>query len=191
MDTASGLPRDNGSCQENYEDWGCSLDDKGAEFWDEYLGGPDDEDLERYYEDLAQDQALYSFGEDDDENQSDNEVGAMSYVDQEAPASRLEEIVQWLSKSSLARKFKEREGFFVRKGSHVRLKDGNVVDLLEWLFDEGLKGGIAVSDYSIVYSSPESPYGEKLSFFKVVVDAPFSRRKLQPNNGVFDDDIPF
>ena len=122
--------------------------------------------------------------EDFEEEEMDEETNDES-------VSRMEEIVQWLSESKLAIKFRNKEGFFVPKGPHVRLKDGGIVDLLDWLFNEGVKGGATAAGYSVVYSKPGSEYGEKLSFFKIIVDAPFSPASNVEGEIEFDDDIPF
>jgi hypothetical protein len=81
----------------------------------------------------------------------------------------------WLENSELARRFKNSNGFFVPKGSHVHLMDDSIVDLLNWLDAEGIKGGKTISNYSIVYTAPDGRDGEKLSFHKIIiVEAPFS-----------------
>jgi len=176
---------------ESCEDWECSLDDQGPEYWEDYLGGPDESAIESYYENLAQD---YEDEHHDDPlecDEDESEGQEMEEEENQKPISRKQEIVNWLCESKLARKFRNREGFFVPRGPHVRLKDGSVVDLLDWLFDEGIKGGMAVAGYSVAHSKPGSEYGEKLSFFKIVVDAPFLPRSGSNKETEFDDDIPF
>ena len=100
------------------------------------------------------------------------------------------EIVEWVAESKLAIKFKSKQGFFIPKGPHVRLQDGSIIDLLSWLFNEGIKGGVSVAGYSIVYTPPDSKYGEKLSFFTIIVDAPFMSISKNDNEHGYDD-IPF
>ena len=109
-----------------------------------------------------------------------------------ATKSRTEEIVEWLAESKLANEFRNGEmGFFVSKGPQVRLKDGAVLDLLEWLFTEGVEDSKVISGYSISYSGSDSAHGEKLSFSKVTVDAPFSLSQNGEEGDDLDDDIPF
>ena len=154
------------------------------------MGGPDDDEIERYYENIDQtyeeeyEEPFIYCEEDVEEEETDEETSNES-------VSRMEEIVEWLSDSKLARKFGNKEGFFVPKGPHVRLKDGSIVDLLDWLFEEGIKGGTAVAGYSVVYSRSGSEYAEKLSFLKIIVDAPFSPISKVEEETEFDDDIPF
>lgn len=177
--------------EDKYEDWGESFDDKDSADWEDYLGGPDDDEIERYYENIANTYEDEYYEEPLDYGEEDCEEEETDEKTKNDSASRMEEIVEWLSESKLARKFSSREGFFVPKGPHVRLNDGSIVDLLEWLSDEGIKGGTAVAGYSVVYSKPENEYGEKLSFFKIIIDAPFSPASKGKKGSEFDDDIPF
>ena len=181
----------NTACDDRYEDWGCSFDDQGPEFWEDYYGGPDDSVIESYYESYVQNYEE-EYYEEPLEHEEENFVRqTMDEEESEGTVSRTKEIVKWLSESKLARRFRNREGFFVPKGPHVRLKDGSIVDLIEWLLEEGIKGGAAVAGYSIIYSKPGSEYGEKLSFFKIIVDAPFLSLSKENEETGLDDDIPF
>jgi len=160
---------------DEYEDWGESFDDKESSDWEDYLGGPDDEEIESRFE-----REMESTREKNSERESeryDEENFEIEVSDEEIEneqASRMEEIVEWLSGSKLASKLIAKDGFFVSKGPYVRLKGGNTVDLIEWLLNEGIKGGVAVAGYSVVSSKLESGYGERLSFFRIIIDAPFS-----------------
>lgn len=180
------------SCSSSTPDWGCSFDDNDSAYWETYMGGPDDVDIDAYYDNFEQDDYFeYEETEEaavDNEDANDDE-GTTLHVN----AERQKDIVNWLSTSKLARRFKNREGFFVPRGPHVKLKDGEIVDLLDWLFEEGIKGGIAVAGYSVIYNKPGTKFGETLSFFKIVVEAPFARSGNDKNekNSAFDDDIPF
>ena len=97
----------------------------------------------------------------------------------------------------MAISFKNHRGFFVPKGPQVELSDGSVVDLLEWLDEEGITKAKTISDYNIEYTEPESEYGEKLSFFKmnknVKVKAPFFPKSNTSDDSskIDDDNIPF
>ncbi len=188
--TGQAHPDDWKEHKELSEDWGQSFDDMDGVDWANYMGGPDDDEIERYYEDIAQ---TYEeeYHDDPIDYEEEFEKAEMDEETNNKSVSRMEEIVDWLSESKLARKFRNKEGFFVPKGPHVRLKNGSIVDLLDWLFDEGIKGGVAVAGYSVVYSKPESKYGEKVSFFKIIIDAPFSPVSKANEETKFDDDIPF
>ncbi|MBF0302719.1 MAG: hypothetical protein HQK73_06745 [Desulfamplus sp.] len=76
-------------------------------------------------------------------------------------------ILNRLSKSKFAVKFKKGEGFFVYRGNLVELRDGTKTELLDWLAKEGIKDGNALCGYSIRFSKPDEPYFQKLAFFKV------------------------
>ena len=86
---------------------------------------------------------------------------------------RRAKIVDWLSESEMAIKFQNSNGFLVYRGPLLRMKNGRIVDLLDWLYEEGIKNGAVVAEYNVVYSAPESAFGEKLSFYKNIIDAPF------------------
>ncbi len=156
------------------EDWGESLDDFEPGDWEEYLGGPNDAELEAKYE-------HYNFENVEDspphfENLPESRTEIIkSYQDNEEIGGRQEEIIKWLALSKLAITFKNGKGFFVPKGPQIRLTNNDVMDLLEWLNDEGINGGKTIAGYSIGYTKPGGKYGEKLSFFKKIVDTPFSQ----------------
>lgn len=184
--TGQAHPDDWREYRESSEDWARSFDDMDGADWADYMGGPDDDEIESYYEGQEEfegplDHVEENFGEEDTSEEANH-----------WSVSRMKEIVEWLADSKLARKFRNREGFFVPKGPCVRLKDGSVVDLLNWLFEEGIKGGVAIAGYSVVYSKPNSGYGEKLSFFTTIVEAPFEPPSKAIQEMDFeDDDIPF
>lgn len=175
MENNVGIGRGNSSLHEHYgADF--SGDDADGEYWETFMGGPDDDELARYEESV-------SIHESEDPTPDDSAVeggslrGSVAVSDKKTNNEKLrsQEIIEWLSRSQLARKFKLRDGFFVPKGPQVRLTDGAIVDAVEWLLGEGIRGGIAICGYSIVHTTPESKYGERLSFFRVVIDAPFPR----------------
>lgn len=107
------------------------------------------------------------------------------------------EIIEWLSSTSLAKNFRARDGFFVAQGSQVNLKGAVTRDLFEWLTSEGIHNNKVIGPYRVDRSSPDSKYGERFSFFKYVIDAPFeplsdgSYSPIPSQPDVFDDDIPF
>ena len=63
--------------------------------------------------------------------------------------------------------------------------------MFEWLFAEGIKEGQSISGYNLVYTKPGGQYGEKLSFFKIIIEAPFSSNVEQPRESEPGDDVPF
>lgn len=107
--------------------------------------------------------------------------------------SRVDEIIDWLSESALARRYVRGEGFYVASGPIVRLADGDSLDLLEWLVEEGINGEVTTARYTVTYFGPDSEHGERMSFLKAaVVDAPFSRLPSEEYSVVtLEDDIPF
>jgi hypothetical protein len=177
--------------KESSEDWGQSFDDMDGVDWANHMGGPDDDEIERYYDNVVHTYEEEHYSDPLGYDEEGYEEQEMDEEESEYSISRMEEVVEWLSVSKLAKKFRSKEGFFVPKGPHVRLTDGNVIDLIEWLFKEGIKGGVAVGGYSVVYSKSGSEYGEKLSFFKIVVDAPFSLLSKEDEVTALDDEIPF
>jgi len=69
---------------------------------------------------------------DDDGNPDDD--GSTEAGDRKKELEmRAEEIIDWLSRSGLAREFRKGEGFFVRRGALVQLAGGTTIDLFDWL----------------------------------------------------------
>jgi len=172
---------------DEYEDWGESFDDKESSDWEDFLGGPDDEEIESRFEsemESAMERKLERESERYDEENFEIEVSDEEIENEQA--SRMEEIIVWLARSNLASKLVTKDGFFVSKGPYVRLNGGNTVDLIKWLLDEGIKGGVAVAGYSVVSSKPKSGYGERLSFFRIIIDAPFSPVPVEHEETDFD-----
>ena len=102
-------------------------------------------------------------------------------------------IIDWLCSSILAKKIKSREGFFVTKGPQVCLRDGEPRDLFEWLFSEGIEDKCMIGSFSVYYTKPGGHCGERFSFFKDVIKAPFDTLpdKSNPDPSFYDEDIPF
>jgi len=176
---------------EIYQDWGDIGDDLNSDEW--ASGGPPSADAPEYDVDEAEDyepeddQSDYDCSDDD--NAVDGDEDADEASEESMETCRIEEIITWLAGSRLARKFRSGGGFFVPSALRVRFPDGRIQDVLEWLGNEGIVGGVCMGGYSIVYTPPESIYGEKLSFFEVIYDTPFSPSKGECCD--FDDDIPF
>lgn len=119
-----------------------------------------------------------------DENDSNAEEDDFDITRQNA-------IIDWLSSSRLAIRLKTKEGFFIAKGPQVRLQDGVSRDLFEWLASEGIEDHRVIGSFCISHTSPDSKHGERLSFFKEVIEAPFNPLKKQTGIELDDDDIPF
>ena len=172
-------------------DWGEQFDDLDAEYWDDYLGGPDDDHFEPQF-DAAEDQACLEDEPDfsifDDVDPDEPDVRSR-YVDSETvtPAphhraipetgsaeDRKTAIMQWLAESAVSRPLRTGDGFFVPRGMHGRRIDGSVVDILDWLREEGIVAGVAVGGYRVSYTPPGGRYREKLTFFRIVQRIPFA-----------------
>lgn len=176
------------------EDWSQSLDDMDSGDWEKHLGGPDEDTIEKFYEKKSEETEPGDF----EMEKTDFEVFEEYY---DNGSSRQKEIIAWLENSILARRFTNSNSFFVPRGSHVHLMDGSIVDLLDWLDAEGIKGGRTIANYSIVYTAPDGRDGEKLSFYKIIIiEAPFSPDIDDEPHDVTDtdgpsklgkDDIPF
>jgi len=181
------------------EDWSQTFDDKGAAFWEHSLSGPDDDDIEQSYEILQAEMTEdYEYDDDDwraNDDSAEQEAEGETDSCEEDTEARIIEIIEWLSKSELARELGEQEGFFVPKGPQVRLQDGTVVEVLDWLYEEGIDGDEAIGGYRVEYTSSDHPYGERLCFLKIIIDAPFypGGRCSEESKAAddFDEDIPF
>lgn len=178
----------------NADDCDFNLDDFDSAYWEDYLGGPDDSEFEKYYEDLTEILEVDYCDESKACEATDWQQEMGDEAEMEV-GSRIEQIIYWLSESKLAIKIRDREGFCVLRGPVVRLNDGIMIDLFEWLSEEGITGGSAIAGYTIIHPHPKRGHRERLVFFRVVVDAPFSRllRKdqVQEHLQEHDDDIPF
>lgn len=174
----------------NKGDWSKYFDDMGPEDWEDHFGGPDEDIMEKYYESLVKEPYIEKDSIDkkhivpynlDEDNNNINEADSAISIQRK--------IVSWLSKSKLAKAFINGEGFFVSKGSMVRLKDNAVVDVIAWLLKEGIRSGENINNYNIVYTKPGGKYIEKLSFFKIIVNAPFfsTEMKNSDTNELYND----
>ncbi len=175
------------TCDESYEDWGCCLDDQSSEYWEDYLGGPDEDEIERYYDNITLDAVDETTGIYDQEltlQDRDNNEGDEATL-------RVEDIVHWLSKSKLATKLQNNEGFCVNKGPNVRLRDGSIIDLVEWLYAEGIKGGVSTAGYNIISNTNNHGYVVTISFIKIIIDTPFFPLQKTNDSNEFDTEIPF
>lgn len=150
------------------EDWADSFDDNDSEYWENYFGGPDDDELERYYEITTQ---IYEEDYDEEPETYDELKHKKLQTDEEIKniyVSRRVDIIEWLLSSKFAQQYKNNSGFFVLEGSHGRLLNGRKVDLIEWLFDEGIRDGETIAGYDIDYSRHRNRSFGKLSFSKKI-----------------------
>lgn len=164
-------------------DWGDQFDDFGPEYWEDQLGGPDDEFFE----------PEYGYAEEEDWSWAEDEFsvyGEPEYDDEESPEdassdengsgfspddceNRQDQIVEWLAQSGLARSLRSGDGFYVLKGTAGRLLSGESVEILGWLEGEGIVDGALVGGYRVRYTPPGGAYLEKLTFFRATQDNPF------------------
>ena len=107
--------------------------------------------------------------------------------------SRQAEIMDWLVQSRSTRELRSGDGFYITRGSFGRTPEGTIIDLIDWLQEEGFTTGRIIGEYRIAYTPPGGPYLEKLTFFCCVEEIPFSR--ITPDsvdaNEPIDDAIPF
>jgi hypothetical protein len=157
--------------EENMEvgDWSASQDDMEADDWERHFDGPTDRELEEIYEREECNKEEY----DEFLKWYDPEICYSQIANENYEGKvRQQKIIQWLADSRCARKFKNGYGFFVPAGPYIRFENGTSIELLDWLRKQGIRGKQTIGNYSIAYTPPESKYGEKLSFFKKVIDFP-------------------
>jgi hypothetical protein len=156
------------------DDWGESMDDMDASDWESNFDGPTDRQLEKMYEQEEYEKEKY------DElikwaDQADQEICYRQIVNEDFEGKiRQMKIVEWLAGSKFAIRFKKGSGFFIPKGVYISFENGTSTDLFDWLKENDIWGGKIIENYSIAYTPPESIYGEKLSFFKRVIEFPFT-----------------
>ncbi|RMG35169.1 MAG: hypothetical protein D6720_07795 [Gammaproteobacteria bacterium] len=155
--------------------------------WDEldhYTNGPEeDTDEEQGDEELTGTAAVQSsLSSEGDEVMADwvaweqcaeRDASISTSIICDDPRGRQHEILAWLQTSELARSFRSRDGFYIPGGSTVVLLNGRELDAILWLLSEGFVSGVRIEGFEVAYSGPESPWGERLSFFRYRVEAPF------------------
>ena len=133
------------------EDWGHCLDDADSSAWEHYYYYPDDEE-------------------------KDQNPQCVNWVQKRAeammakivwPTDRQKEIMSWLSISRYANSLKTTQGFYIAKGSIVRLKSGEIKEIIDWLLKEGFIPDKVFPPYEVKYTPPGGKYAEKLTFFWV------------------------
>ena len=203
--------------------WEDDVDELQAEDWEDVMGGPDEGyagevvDVDYEAEQSNEDDFLETKGKDMGAP-SDEELAGYDFTEEELDeyeimmtnaSKRQEEIVAWLADCSFAEPLKRgsRSDFLIRKGCPVRLKDGELVELLAWLAVEGFSDRLMVSGYVVTTHSERKGTGEVMVFKKQQpVDAPFDFDESstvpsnsaetpiedgQPSIGLPDDGIPF
>jgi len=179
-----------------YTDWGDSFDDMDGEDWEYHMGGPDYEESELWEKQMESDddydsdygdssnnhdddhdddfeQQLIDNDETDDYEEQDAEevkivITESEITDKTSPEERQIEIIRWLVSSQFAKTLKGADGFFILRGHQIQLNDGRTVDMLDWLLEQGVRGGTLLCGYNTVYTKPGGKYFEKLTFFKVL-----------------------
>lgn len=132
-------------------DWGDILDDQESEFWEYEFGGLDDQTIETESEKLFR----KSFPIESSEKSL------------ERIRERKMRIVEWLSKSRHSKKLKSTKGFYIRANTLVRRQNGEKVDLLTWLINEGITGDCdAHHDYTVIHTHPKCRRGERMVFIQ-------------------------
>lgn len=184
------------------EEWSDCFADRDAYDWEQYLGGPSDEEIEQQYRQQFEAAALEDGDHDDhwwgEHGHSDRSDPLTEPVAQPQQAmaqttqySRQAQIVTWLSTSVISRALRTGQGFYVERGMSVQLEDGNIYDALDWLFDEGISEGTRLAGYRVCYTPPGGPWREKLTFFLDCAIAPFLPRGCQVAEVEMDSDVPF
>ena len=83
--------------------------------------------------------------------------------------NRQKDILEWLEDSKHGRRFKVGGGFYIIRGLSIKLRDGEILDILDWLIGEGFSSITQVMNYDISYTAPNSEYSEKISFFDRII----------------------
>ncbi len=140
-------------------DYGYSSSSYDSDYGDDYYSRDD------YTESFINNDENYDYEEQELEEE-EVLIRESEITDKTSPQERQIEIIKWLESSEFAKKLKSADGFFILRGYQIKLRDGSVSDILDWLFKEGLKGRKSISDYSTSYTKPGGFYCEKLTFFK-------------------------
>lgn len=183
---------------DDFDDWGDSFDDKDPEYWNELYSGPDDEEIESFYETQAE----------VDENENEEEDEELEYqmeriwnakklnsvdcepVDEEIYL-KTNEIIKWLESSDISKIRPNGLGFFVPKGLLLKLADGTRVEIIDWLDEEGISEGGFFENYCVVENRSCKQELQGYDFFKII-DAPFRAKEIEGELPLdFIDDIDF
>ncbi|MCK9419818.1 MAG: hypothetical protein M0R70_10620 [Nitrospirae bacterium] len=141
------------------EDWVSWINDADSSAWEYFFLSPDDTD--------------YRVSDDEVNDQNPQDV---NWVQKRAeammakivwPTERQKEIMSWLSTSKFANRLKTTQGFYIAKGSIVRLKSGELKEIIDWLLKEGFIPDKVFPPYEVKYTPPGGKYAEKLTFFWV------------------------
>ena len=87
------------------------------------------------------------------------------YVD--VSNDRQKEVFSWLKESKHARPFKNGDGFYVISGVLVKLKNGEIIELMAWIKREGFDVIKRIYDYHILHKPAWDNYSEQISFFEI------------------------
>lgn len=138
-------------CESSAGDWGDILDDQESEFWENEFCGLDDPTIEKESEKLFRSSFL-----------AESSGKSIARI-----RERKKRIVDWLSQSRHSKKLISTEGFYIRANTLVRRQNGEKVDLLTWLINEGITGDSdSHHDYTIIHTHPKSRRGERMVFIQ-------------------------
>lgn len=152
---------DNAKWDGEQEDWSDNFNDMGSDFWeDHYASAERGEELEKEYlksieEDAAQEGIIEAYLE--------RIIVTFSRLPEKE--KRRCSIVSWLRSSKFANNIDRCIGsgcsFYISGSSSAKLKNGRVVNIKDWLCEEGIKEGLIVSDpdfhyYKIHYDVKEN-----------------------------------
>ncbi len=168
------------SKSDDYPDWD-NEGDLGPEYWEKYMGGPDDSVWEDYEKRLWEDyQQLESWGDedlwiDDDTEASSFQADADRPEENREPVGTMEDrplpeatrVLRWLVRSPLPLWIAEMTAFRIMRGQLVRLPNGDFMDVLDFLQYYGLTDGAVVDDWHVVQSYATVEDREQLLFFRV------------------------
>ena len=68
---------------------------------------------------------------------------------------RQEDIVNWLSSSKYIVALQDNKGFYISGQTKGRLKDGRIVNVIDWLYWQGIKNGRKRLQYRLRYDRVE------------------------------------
>jgi len=182
------------------EDWGDSVDDMDGSDWGDLMSGPDDDEQSfEYSEGMFSDAWDMECMDVDDPTvsvtgQSDTTNGLQDTLEgMPGNSMRHSAIIKWLENPEVSLRHPLRAGFFIDCNYMVRLQDGTIENILDWLDSEGIEDGAELENY--VVELKDDDQGFRLCFYRIL-DAPFQplyEDKSDPPIDDFDDfdDVPF
>jgi hypothetical protein len=102
---------------------------------------------------------------DIDINEIYNRYGGSCYSYEDKSNDEQKEIVTMLEDSNFVKLFKNKNGFYIDPDAFYSVKNGDRANIIKLLIKKEFKSIKHVLNYNVVYSEPDSKYGEKFSFF--------------------------